>query len=93
MLDVIVERERQRIVEGYDDLHDDRHKDGELAVAAAAYALKAGGRMGAHVWPFEHQQFKPRGDRENLVRAGALILAELERLDRAEPRLPLEQAS
>lgn len=34
-------------------------------------------------WPWDFQWFKPSDDRRNLVKAGALILAELERLDRA----------
>ncbi|HRN83262.1 MAG TPA: hypothetical protein PK857_00460 [Hyphomicrobium sp.] len=35
------------------------------------------------LWPWAHKWWKPKGPRENLVRAGALIIAEIERLDRA----------
>jgi hypothetical protein len=34
-------------------------------------------------WPWEGTAWKPKGTRADLVRAGALILAEIERLDRA----------
>jgi hypothetical protein len=37
------------------------------------------GRM----WPWAREWWKPKDERSNLVRAGALILAEIERLDRA----------
>lgn len=36
-----------------------------------------------HLWPWSRDGWKPKGPRENLIRAGALILAEIERLDRA----------
>ncbi|MNC99215.1 hypothetical protein D3C83_174210 [compost metagenome] len=35
-------------------------------------------------WPWEGCWWKPTGRRRDLVKAGALILAEIERLDRAE---------
>lgn len=34
-------------------------------------------------WPFHYDWWKPKGRRRNLVRAAALIVAEIERLDRA----------
>ena len=34
------------------------------------------------LWPWHYRWFKPKGPRRDLVRAGALILAEIERLDR-----------
>jgi hypothetical protein len=34
-------------------------------------------------WPWDRKWWKPKDQRRNLVRAGALILAEIERLDRA----------
>jgi hypothetical protein len=44
--DVIAERQRQMSVEGWTREHDDReHGSGELARAAAAYALHAGSRF------------------------------------------------
>lgn len=41
----------------------------------------------AHIrrwWPWDWQWWKPKDRRRDLVRAGALIVAEIERLDRAE---------
>lgn len=37
-----------------------------------------------HLWPWDRSWFKPTERRRDLVKAGALILAEIERLDRAE---------
>ncbi|HCE9784511.1 TPA: hypothetical protein NH348_003290 [Pseudomonas aeruginosa] len=34
-------------------------------------------------WPWDEEWWKPKSARENLVRAGALVLAEIERLDRS----------
>lgn len=36
-----------------------------------------------HLWPWHGSSWKPKTRRDDLVRAGALILAEIERLDRA----------
>lgn len=41
---------------------------------------------GMPMWPFELRWWKPDAPRRDLVRAGALILAEIERLDRAAVR-------
>ena len=86
------ERERQVAEECHTPEADDlsgRH--GDLAIAAAAYCFAAhemteGARA---AWPWNLADFKPKGARRDLVRAGALILAELERLKRAEPSLPM----
>lgn len=86
--DVMAERARQGDVEGYTNQgDDDRHKGGALATAAACYAAVAGG-MGLvnkvpGRWPFDPDSWKPSTPRRDLVKAGALILAEIERLDRA----------
>jgi hypothetical protein len=37
-------------------------------------------------WPWEASWFKPSTARRDLIKAGALILAEIERLDRAAER-------
>lgn len=39
------------------------------------------------LWPWEMRFWKPKNPRHDLVRAGALILAEIERLDRADALL------
>lgn len=95
--DVLAERQRQISVEGWHAKHDDEHEDGSLALAAACYASNAAtwiqsGRFvpradytklspGAR-WPWLAKWWKPKNERQDLVRAGALILAEIERLDR-----------
>lgn len=35
------------------------------------------------LWPWEWRWFKPKDNRSDLIRAGALIVAEIERIDRA----------
>lgn len=87
ILDVIAERQRQQSVEGWMPEHDDEHCNGELAMAAVCYINETGtvNRNGGKPWgwPWEASWWKPNGRRRNLVKAGALILAEIERIDRA----------
>lgn len=87
--DVMAERQRQVTAEGWTPEHDDQHEVGELATAAACYAGNAGGYVWAggwpgEVWPWAREWWKPSAPRRDLVKAAALILAEIERLDRAE---------
>lgn len=87
-----VERLRQISQESYSTVHDDRHKDGALALAAAAYlgaALRANQLAEQDdveelvaVAPWSIGRFKT--PRNSLIKAAALIVAELERLDRLE---------
>jgi len=87
--DVLAERERQVTAEGWTPEHDDDHNNGELAKAAACYALQSAcpGNQGDYLrfWPVEWASswWKPKDSRSDLVKAGALILAEIERIDRA----------
>lgn len=37
------------------------------------------------MWPWSAQWWKPKSKRANLIRAGALIVAAIERIDRQEP--------
>lgn len=87
-VDVLNERQRQIDVEGYDATHDDEHEAHELAQAAASYVRPevAFWTMpdGYFLWPWTTDAFKPRSERENYVRAAALLLAAIERIDRAE---------
>ncbi len=92
-LDVHAERRRQVDEEAFDPSHDDMATRGQLARAAGCYALHAGGvgtnwpkgigNGSALFWPWDKGWWKPKAPRETLIRAGALILAELERIDRA----------
>ncbi|MFG8729185.1 hypothetical protein ACEPU0_06940 [Pseudomonas aeruginosa] len=92
-LDVQAERRRQIEAEGWTPEHDDEHADGQMAQAAGCYALHAGGigtdwpdgrQNGAALfWPWDRDSWKPTTPRRDLVKACALALAEIERLDRA----------
>lgn len=91
--DVLAERQRQVDVEGWTPEHDDEHDDGSMAAAAAAYALAGHPAVGLasaeKLWEaagWDTSWFRPKDTRRNLVRAGALILAEIDRLDRAAAR-------
>ncbi|HCZ00140.1 MAG: hypothetical protein A3D16_12325 [Rhodobacterales bacterium RIFCSPHIGHO2_02_FULL_62_130] len=94
--DVLAERQRQINAEGWTQGHDDRHAVGELAGAAACYAMQAaldsiGDRRLSRtvkatigeLWPWSAQWWKPTTNRRDLIKAAALIIAEIERLDRA----------
>lgn len=91
-LDVISERRRQVAQERWTAEGDDEHRLGELACAAAAYAGYSAGRIDGcgrlmsdalRFWPFAFHWWKPKDQRRDLVRAAALIIAEIERIDRA----------
>ncbi|MBB2196599.1 hypothetical protein HLH44_03815 [Gluconacetobacter sp. 1c LMG 22058] len=83
MRDVLHERERQRRVEGFTAARDDQYKTGELRRAAVSYVLNTLNSPKAFDWwPWDLAWLKPHGTRRDLVKAGALILAEIERLDR-----------
>lgn len=97
------ERLRQVMSEGWTAEHDDWHSTGEMAIAAACYAIPKDVREKSiwnttlleYLWPFEFAYWKPaektksvRKAQENriceLVKAGALIAAEIDRLQRAK---------
>ncbi|EOW2321370.1 ead/Ea22-like family protein [Klebsiella variicola] len=87
--DVLAERKRQVTREGWTPEHDDQHVNFEMAIAGGLYAISA---VDSHhklrnsapsAWPWDRKWWKPDGPRRDLVKAGALILAEIERLDRA----------
>ena len=86
--DVLAERARQVSAEGWTPERDDQYTDCQLAAAAASYAVcdkdpKALKLMGVTAWPWRDYWWKPETYRRNLEKAGALILAEIERIDRA----------
>ena len=98
--EIAAERRRQIEAEGWTTEHDDEHISGDIARAAASYAAMAGLRCatedGADVdtslhicpsdWPWARAWWKPKTVRRDLIRAAALIVAEIERLDRAAGR-------
>lgn len=90
---IALERQAHRAREGWTDEHDDEHAMGELALAGAHYAAVAGeqaqGEQGPFapnpdLWPWDAKWFKPKDQLSNLVRAGALIAAEIDRLLRLQ---------
>lgn len=93
--DVLAEREQQVAVHAFTAMHDDQtYSTNELARAAACYAVGTDDlyqREGTdwhktteyEVWPWDAEWWKPKNTRHNLVKAAALIIAEIERLDRA----------
>ncbi len=98
--EVVDERQRQ-VNQGYGPAHDDVHRHGgELASAAAAHAewaseqvncLREPGRvpstfMVGVLWPFQPRAWVTHDPRADLVTAAALIVAEIERIDRANGR-------
>ena len=94
-LDVTAERRRQIEVEGWGSVHDDGHTNFELAKAAVAYAQRAAmsddvraseEKYVPSIWPWTRTWWKPKDRRADLVRAAALLIAEIERMDRAEGR-------
>ena len=86
--DVVEERRRQVEAEGWTPDHDDEHAPGEMSQAAACYAKygdwAAYRNTAPNDWPWHESWWKPSDSRRNLVKAAALILAEIERLDRIE---------
>lgn len=93
--DILAERQRQISAEGWTPEHDDQHDKGEMAIAAACYALSSAGWLRTAIWEIWPNAwgvnwFKPTytAPRRDLVKAGALILAEIERLDRAAQPAP-----
>jgi len=86
--DIATERRRQITAEGWSPQHDDAHTTGELALAAGCYAIGSQldgerDRVFTRYWPWHKLWWKPGNARRMLVKAGALIVAEIERLDRA----------
>ena len=85
LFDIACERRRQVEVKGMTLEHDDEHVRHEIAHAAACYAYpELTAVQGLKTWPWEPESFVVRDHRANCVRAAALLLAEIERLDREE---------
>ncbi|MGU2308349.1 hypothetical protein ACSEUT_18760 [Pseudomonas aeruginosa] len=90
-LDVQAERRRQVEAEGWTPEHDDEHSHGQMARVAACYALAGSSApndgtaalLVSLAWPWGQQWWNPTTTRRDLVKACALALAEIERLDRA----------
>lgn len=83
--DVLAERERQKSVEGFTELRDDEQERGQLRDAAVCIALGVYASL-EFAWPFLDRSFERKSYRRDLVRATAVLIAEIERLDRATAR-------
>ena len=84
---IAAERERQVTAEDWTPEHDAGHTSGELALAGALYAIPFPARKGhVNLWPWGEGYWKPTSDDRvrELVKAGALIAAEIDRLNAAE---------
>jgi hypothetical protein len=88
-----LERRRHFEIEGWTPEHDDEHRHAELLRAASAYIDRAITLDLGHVvpegsgaplgWPWDPEWWKPTDEpRGNLRKAGALLAAEYDRLDR-----------
>jgi hypothetical protein len=89
----MIQQERQRQIdeEHWTAEHDDKHDAGSLVAAAVTYALEATfdgpavkGKWLKQFWMFEDSWFKPKNKIRDLVRAGALLAAEIDRLQRLD---------
>ena len=101
------ERARQMSEENWNSLHDDQHKNRELAAAALSYLKHYVARAWTFKnelgmpgitdgeetyrseempdsWPWEEGDWKPKNPMRDIVRAGALIAAEIDRLQRIQ---------
>lgn len=86
---IVEERGRQIWEHGYTDEHDRQHKPVDFVRAAMAYLalhneLQNASEVARGYWPFDPQYFKPRSMERDLVRAGALIAAGIDRMNQKE---------
>ena len=82
-IDLITEeREKQISKYGYTPEHDSGYKSYQLVFGALAYLNTAiyGKSVGEEDWPFDAKYFHDEGYVESLKKAGAFIVAELDRV-------------
>ena len=88
---IALERQRQVDIEGWSKEHDQEHNCGQLSDAAVCYAMRGYWKKRLStwvgvIWPFDAAWYKPSPeDRvKELVKAGALIAAEIDRIQAYE---------
>jgi hypothetical protein len=86
VLEIAAERRKQVLVKGFTPEHDDQHRNYELSEAAACYAAIEELTIWPEGWGSISDAFTGKTIRETLIIAAALLVAEIERLDRAEKR-------
>ncbi len=97
-IDVLRERREHVTREGWTPEHDDDHDDDDLAQAAVCYAMPPRLRQ-LHkdeipvLWPWDSRLWKKSSRRRMLVKAASLIIAEIEKGDRARARRAKGRAS
>ena len=83
-LDLITEERVKQIVKnGYTAFHDLKYSNKELLLAALAYLYATifdDDSSGLAYWPFDREDWHNEGYVENLKKVGALIAAELDRI-------------
>lgn len=92
---IAAERLKQLQHPGISNNADDCYIEGELRDAAIAYAMACGdsdNEAWRGVYPWPEGSFKDRGAIRNLVVAGALIAAEIDRLERLSAPTALPEA-
>lgn len=90
---ISAERKRQMEIEGWTPEHDDQHQYGELILAARCYIESKSGQFNFNkrMWPWDSKWWKPKDRISNLVRAGALIASEIDRLQRSSSYILTEK--
>ena len=92
---IAAERERQVHDEGWTPEHDDEHDRGQLVEAAIQYARHDLPGERRYEWDEQpigfpwNDGWNPGSQIRNLVKAGALIAAEIDRLQRQSSKGPL----
>jgi hypothetical protein len=96
--DVFNERRRQVKVEGFTARGDDQYDPGTLASAATCYGMYAADMLHPMSrgdgfaalegkppinWPWRAEWWKPKNPRDAMVKAAAMLIAEIEAFDRA----------
>ena len=103
VVEISKERKRQVEKEGWDSEHDDTHTDMSLSLAGASYILdvaynhadihqswrKKYKEYSVDIFPFDEKWFKATPDNpiRQLVKSGALICAEIDRIYRSKPQI------
>lgn len=81
------ERQRQINVEGYDPVRDQRFRNDQLLRAAAAYVLDLlMPDFAKNLWPWPNEPMRQSTRLRTLEKAGALLIAEHERVSAIEPK-------
>jgi hypothetical protein len=88
---IAAERLRQITEEKFDEPHDMKWRNSELIKAAICYAVASTYSVGYNFssgtlrrwWPWDREWWKPSSRKRNLIKAGALIAAEIDRMEKA----------